>query len=497
MLFPPGKLTKRYGFPWKWSLNSGLVMTLYDFLWLFHISISCRAYPDSGHHFSQLLVPAARSGRGTCLQRRLWAKTGCRSQNGRGPKSSPWVPANMDVVWCNMMQQAWNPTISVRNVETCWDMLRYSLKGTQRYLKMRTAWPSSPTLFCVVFRPARSFPRETSKGGQHRIWDILRTEISSPYLKKLASRTMYGREADVLVLFCFYSAAFHVIWVCHNSVCSTTAWTPWFIVFFCTLEMITVWVPPWKIGCNSVPPKLPFLYGTWWLTCGLILRVPYVQTRPNAGVFEVTPRHWRDVWDNCANAFVMIGVEYFTTCVAVSVVHPQAKLLLPKKSSKFQIMASNRASERLFIETFLRSNPNRIRSFVSQPKNLPSPGSSEMGGDPPRLLGSHRWKGPKSTVPGSETLGPIRNTGCKKRLRVKQGVDLAGPTTNDPWGCCGEKEPSTFSLVALVICISEVAEILINPEHLPWHHPILSDLWQGPCPSLCQSIVPKPHNLRG
>lgn len=106
-------------------------------------------------------------------------------------------------------------------------------------------------------------------------------------------------------------------------------------------------------------------------------------------------------------------------------------------------------------------------SFVSQPKNLPSPGSSEMGGDPPRLLGSQRWKGPKSTVPGSETLGPIRNTGCKKRLRVKQGVDLAGPTTNDPWGCCGEKEPSTFSLVALVICISEVAEILINPEHLP------------------------------
>jgi len=74
----------------------------------------------------------------------------------------------------------------------------------------------------VVFRPARSFPRETSKGGQHRIWDILRTEISSPYLKKLASRTTYGREADVLVLFCFYSAAFHgdmgmsQQWLLHN-----------------------------------------------------------------------------------------------------------------------------------------------------------------------------------------------------------------------------------------------------------------------------------------
>ena len=149
---------------------------------------------------------------GTCLQRRLWAKiTKCTRQ---------WFPAFIRVSYDATNLGPYNFS------EECLDMLRYSkeLKESQRYLKRCTVLaiePYSSYSFCVVFRPARSFPRETSK-GQHRIWDILRTEISNPHLKKFASRTTYGREADVLVLSCFSSATFprdmdvSQQWLLHN-----------------------------------------------------------------------------------------------------------------------------------------------------------------------------------------------------------------------------------------------------------------------------------------
>lgn len=274
MLFPPGKLTKRYGFPWKWSLNSGLVMTFYDFLRLFHISISCRAYPDSGHHFSQLLVPAARSGRGTCLQRRLWAKTGCRSQNGRGPKSSPWFPANMDVIWCNMMQQVWNPTISVKNVVTCWDMLRYSLKGTQGYLKMRTAWPSSPTLFAWSFAQ-----HAVSQERRPKVVSIEFGIFCGQKYQVLISRSLRpGQRTAGKLMFLSYFAFIlllsTVIWVCHNSGYSTTAWTPWPPCW--DKPILSTWL---KNRVQQRTPKIASFYMEhddyvlkWFFMCGLILR---------------------------------------------------------------------------------------------------------------------------------------------------------------------------------------------------------------------------------